>query len=121
MVQKKNEITLRRKRELMNLPLPPKMSFFGRLGVPLGRASGEKCFLNPIGFRKFFECFIQSLCERFCGGWGKWLAPSFTRFLTLFFYLLKYAVKWHKIFFNEISSRIFFRIFFNEISSGNFF
>jgi len=37
------------------------------LGVPLGRASGEKCFLNPIGFRKFFECFPNHYAKDFVG------------------------------------------------------
>jgi hypothetical protein len=39
------------------------MSFF----FPLGRASGEKCFLNPIGFGKFFECFPNHYAKGFVG------------------------------------------------------
>ena len=42
-------------------------TFFGKLGVPLGRASGEKCFLNPRGFRKFFECFPNHYAKDFVG------------------------------------------------------
>ena len=90
--------------------------------------------------------FSQPLCERFCGGWGKWLRPSFTQNLTLFFHLLKYVVKCHKLFFQwnqwKFFSIIFqwnqqwkffsiffqwnqqwkiFRFFFIEFNSGIFF
>jgi hypothetical protein len=42
--------------------------FFERSGVPLGRTSSEKSFLNPIGFRKFFECFPNQHAKDFVGG-----------------------------------------------------
>ena len=44
--------------------------FFGMLGGPLGFASGEKCFLNPIGFRKFFECYPNHYAKGFVRGGG---------------------------------------------------
>ena len=71
--------------------------------------------------RKFFECFPNHYAKDFVGV-EKIQRHKITQNFTLFFHLLKYAVKCHKLFFfNEISSRIFFRIFFNEISSANVF
>jgi hypothetical protein len=56
----------------------------GRLGSPFLRASGEKCFLNPKGFRKFFECFpnhyVKDFVER-----GNSYHGKFTEILDFFF------------------------------------
>ena len=58
--------------------------FFGRLGVPLGRTNGEKCFLNPIGFRKFFECFPNQYAEHFVGGGENSATVIYRKFDTFF-------------------------------------
>ena len=42
--------------------------FYLMLGGPFRPGSGEKCFINPIGFIKVFWVFPQPLCERFCRG-----------------------------------------------------
>jgi hypothetical protein len=88
------------------------------------RASGEKCFINPKGFIKFFECKTQALCERFCGGVVKIRTVNLPRFGPFFFHLcgkmsqksfvMKSAVK-------IFSMKSAVKIFFNEISSGNCF
>jgi hypothetical protein len=52
----------------------PKSIFKGNLflggswEVPFPRASGEKCFVNPKGFRKFFECTPNYYAKDFVGG-----------------------------------------------------
>ena len=60
---------------------PPKNNHpFGggeRLEVPFPRASGEKCFLNPKGFRKFFECNPNHYAKDFVG-WSKFDHGQFT-------------------------------------------
>jgi hypothetical protein len=56
--------------------------FWGRLGVPLGRASGEI----------FFECFPNHYAKGFVGA-EKTERPSIYAKFDTFFYALKYAVK----------------------------
>jgi hypothetical protein len=53
--------------------------------VSLSRASGEKCFLNSKGFRKFFECNPNNYAKDFVGGgvqFKKNFGKDFTWFLT---------------------------------------
>ena len=68
------------------------------VGGPFLRASGEKCFLNPKGFRKFFECFPNHYAKDFVGGGRNSTTEIYSKF-DPFFYLLKYAVKCHILFF----------------------
>ena len=69
----------------------PKISKSVEVGIPLGCTSGEKCFLNPIGFRKFFECFSNHYAKDFvgCGKFDR----KFTSNLIVFFFNLHLTIK----------------------------
>ena len=64
---------------------------------PVRPRSGEKCFLNPIGFSKFFECFPNQYAKHFVG-WRKPSDHPFTRNLTLFLKDLNLQSKFLQLF-----------------------